>query len=266
MTATTERRSVSPIRRRQVKRNILSLLGRPDFAHILPELLSLDDRDLIGPLFSALCHTDLQVRWHAVSAFGHVVCRMAGRDLESARIVMRRLLWSLNDESGGIGWGAPEAMAEIMAQSAALAGEYIHMLVSYIREDVPEAFQDGNFIELPLLQRGVLWGIGRLAPLCRQTLERLGAAFDLRPFLLSPDGDVRGLACRCLHLLGERPTPAEMAELSQDGHRLMIYTGEGFVSCTVAEIVRQWQAGGPPIAAPGAFSGDCGRGGREEGT
>lgn len=25
--------------------------------------------------------------------------------MDSARIVMRRLMWSLNDESGGIGWG-----------------------------------------------------------------------------------------------------------------------------------------------------------------
>ena len=52
-------------------------------------------------------------------------------------------------------------------------GEYIHMLVSYIREDGPEAFQDGNFIELPLLQRGVLWGIGRLVRCKRLTLATL---------------------------------------------------------------------------------------------
>jgi len=104
------------------------------------------------------------VRWHAVSVFGTTVDRMAGQDLESARIVMRRFLWSLNDESGGIGWGAPEAMAEIMYHCRPLAEEHLHMLVSYMREDGPEAFQDGNFIELPMLQRGLLWGIGRLIP------------------------------------------------------------------------------------------------------
>ena len=259
MTATIKRQAGSPTHRRETKRNILSLLGRPDLTEIFPELLSLEDRDLIGPLFSALCHTDLLVRWHAVSAFGPVVCRMAERDLESARIVMRRFLWSLNDESGGIGWGAPEAMAEIMSRSAVLAGEYLHMLVSYILEDGPEAFQDGNFIELPMLQRGVLWGIARLMPCYRQTLERLGVAADLRPYLLSPDGDVRGLACRCLHLLGEGPTAAEVAKLGQDSHQLVIYSGEGFISCTVAEIVRRWQAGGQPLAAPVGSPGTCGR-------
>lgn len=251
--------------RRELKRNILSLLGRPDLVDILPELLSLADRDLIGPLFSALCHTDHLVRWHAVSAFGPVVCRMADRDPESARIVMRRFLWSLNDESGGIGWGAPEAMAEIMSRSAVLAGEYIHMLISYIRVDGPEAFQDGNFIELPMLQRGVLWGVGRLIPHYRQILEQMGIAADLRPYLLSSDGDVRGLACRCLHLLGERPTAEEVAKLGQDSHQLVIYTGEGFVSCTVAAIVCQWQAGGQPLAAPVGSSGPCSRCGMEEG-
>jgi len=50
------------------------------------------------------------------------------------------------------------------------------MLVSYMREDGPEAFQDGNFIELPMLQRGLLWGIGRLIPRYRQTLAAMGIA------------------------------------------------------------------------------------------
>jgi len=37
---------------------------------------------------------------------------------------MRRLMWNLNDESGGIGWGNPEAMGEILACHEALANEY----------------------------------------------------------------------------------------------------------------------------------------------
>eukprot|EP00362_Geleiidae_sp_MMETSP1317_P000447 CAMPEP_0201284794 /NCGR_PEP_ID=MMETSP1317-20130820/84991_1 /ASSEMBLY_ACC=CAM_ASM_000770 /TAXON_ID=187299 /ORGANISM="Undescribed Undescribed, Strain Undescribed" /LENGTH=71 /DNA_ID=CAMNT_0047606373 /DNA_START=1077 /DNA_END=1289 /DNA_ORIENTATION=- len=67
--------------------------------------------------------------------------------MEEARIVMRRMLWSMNDESGGIGWGVPEAMAEVMTCNKGLAEEYIHMLISYMREDGEELFQDGNFLE-----------------------------------------------------------------------------------------------------------------------
>ena len=54
---------------------------------------------------------------------GAVVAHLAEKDMESARVVMRRLMCSLNDESGGIGWGAPEAMGEIIASHEGLASE-----------------------------------------------------------------------------------------------------------------------------------------------
>jgi len=44
-----------------------------------------------------------------------VISNLTEKEMESARVIMRRLMWSLNDESGDIGWGAPEAMAEIIA-------------------------------------------------------------------------------------------------------------------------------------------------------
>ncbi len=244
MTVTTETHKHQPPGRRETKRQVLSLLAQPDLAGILAEIATFPDRDLIGPLFSALCHADEVVRWHAVSVFGRTVSRMAHRDMESARIVMRRILWSLNDESGGIGWGAPEAMAEVMFHSQALAGEYLHMLVSYMREDGPEAFQDGNFIELPMLQRGVLWGVGRLIPRYRVTLAEMAIEADLRSYLRSPDGDVRGLACRCLELLGANCPAGEAANLARDGHQLRVYSEDGWLSCTVAAIARRLQVDG----------------------
>jgi len=67
--------------------------------------------------------------------------------MESARVIMRRLMWSLNDESGGIGWGAPEAMGEIMARHEQLTKEYSAILGSYIRED-------GKFSRTPRASAG----------------------------------------------------------------------------------------------------------------
>ena len=60
---------------------------------------------------------------------GEVVSKIAENDLEFARIIMRRPMLNLNDESGGIGWGAPEAMGEIMARSEKLAEEYHKILI-----------------------------------------------------------------------------------------------------------------------------------------
>jgi len=87
---------------------------------------------------------------------GAVVANLAEQDMESARVIMRRLMWSLNDESGGIGWGAPEAMGEIIASHDGLAKEYVSVLISYV-------WKEGNFLEYEPLQRGAVWGVGRVA-------------------------------------------------------------------------------------------------------
>ena len=160
--------------RLQFKKHVINLLRFEDLATIYDEISSLPRKNLINTLFSCLCHSHELVRWHAVSSFGSVVPAMAVGDMEKARTVMRRFLWMLNDESGGIGWGVPEAMAEVMFHSRPLADEYLHMLVSYTMDDGPELFQDGNFLELELLQEGVLWGLCRVAPLYETELIGLG--------------------------------------------------------------------------------------------
>ncbi|MBN1102391.1 MAG: HEAT repeat domain-containing protein [Deltaproteobacteria bacterium] len=120
---------------------------------------------------------------------GNMAARLADQDMEEARNVVRRLMWNLNDESGGIGWGFPEAMGEILAQHEGLAGEYTHILVSYTR-------QDANYLEHQLLQRGLLWAIGRLF---RVRPERLREASPhLLHYLGSGDAAVRGLAAERL--------------------------------------------------------------------
>ncbi len=225
--------------RQELKKTILALLGEDNLAMILEGLDCYSERDVMNPLFSALCSTDERVHWHAVTALGSVVPRIARREMESARVIMRRFLWSLNDESGGIGWGAPEAMAETMLHHERLAREYLHMLVSYIREDGPESFQNGNYIELPSLQQGVLWGIGRLCPRYGQELRALGAVNDLRHYLISADGTVRGLAVWCLGLFGEQSLIREFPHLADDPWPVRLYRDGEFADLTVATLVRQ---------------------------
>ena len=97
--------------------------------------------------------------WQAAYGLGLAVSRMAAKNMEAARIVMRRLMWSMNEESGNLGWGIPEAMGCILAESPALAREYGRILVSYGHD----TGREDNFIEHAPLRRGVYWGIGRLA-------------------------------------------------------------------------------------------------------
>jgi HEAT repeat protein len=152
---------------------------------------------------------------------------------------MRRLLWSLNEESGGIGWGAPEALAESMTLHQGLAAEYIHMLISYLRDDGPELFQEGNFLEHAVLQRGLLWGICRLAEVRPEILRDREMAIDLLPYLDSDDHVVRGLAARALGLLRTTEAAGAIARLLGDTSPLSLYADGALRTVTVAELGRE---------------------------
>jgi hypothetical protein len=171
------------------------------------------------------------VKWLAVTALGQIVAAVADEEMEAGRVVMRRFMWMLNDESGGIGWGAPEAMGEIMACHAGLAAEYAHMLVANMREE-------GNFLELPMLQRGLLWGIGRLAAVRPGLMQDKNAGLYLLPYLDSPDQEVRGLAVWALNKLGGAGSERLM-ELVDDGAAVTIYQNHMLKSYTVGELARK---------------------------
>jgi len=224
------------MKRQQLKRFITALLREERLLDIKKRLLRFDQRSLINPLVSCLCHTDETIRWHSVSVIGEVINTIAAEEIENARIVMRRFLWMLNDESGGIGWGVPEAMSESMYHNQVLAEEYMHMLVSYSRDDGPELFQDGNFIELPLLQHGVLWGICRLAGKYKERLVNLGADENIDFYLSSKDSQVRGLACLLCGLLSRTGSINQLTSKTSDSNRVRIYAGGKMIQYTVGQL------------------------------
>lgn len=88
-------------------------------------------------------------------ASGRITAALYEQDAESARVIMRRFIWMLNDESGGIGWGVPEAMAAALRASDGLAREYGSIFFSY-------ALPGCNFLEHQGLQNGILWGLGHI--------------------------------------------------------------------------------------------------------
>jgi hypothetical protein len=127
---------------RRLKKQALSILESDDWPAALDALCQFPPRRIVNTFFGLLYHMEPHVRWRVVSAMGQVVSRLADQNRESARIIMRRLMWNLNDESGGMGWGSPESMGEIMACNARLAREFGCILVSY-------ADPAGNYIEHP---------------------------------------------------------------------------------------------------------------------
>ena len=222
---------------RRLKKEIHNALASHDWQDVEDVLCKYRGKDIIHHLFAALCSVEGWKKWHAVKAFGVVVPKIRRDNPETARIVMRRFLWSLNNESGGIGWGAPEAMAEIMANDDILFTEYSHMLISYMWEDGPELLQDGNFLELPMLQRGLLWGIARLLAARGKEMERLLEVHDLTKYIQSSDPTVCGLALFCLlHTGFSIETEVDRSFIKED-HIFQIFWQDSFMEKTIGEIL-----------------------------
>jgi hypothetical protein len=220
---------------RSLKNKILKQLKKKDFEKSLEEICQWPARQVVNPLFSFLYSGDENIKWRSITALGKVVSHLAERDLESARIVMRRLMWNLNDESGGIGWGSPEAMGEIMARNPNLAQEFSNILVSYIRPD-------GNFLEHEILQRGVLWGLGRLAYARPHLVEE--AATLLRPYLQSKDPTLRGLAAWTAGALPSESTLSLIKNLLNDKKKVKIYLDGSLVECSIYQLAKEALADG----------------------
>jgi HEAT repeat protein len=215
---------------RATKKRVYELLKSLDLASALDEISRLPGRQVINSLLSLLYNEDQYIRWSAVKATGMVVARIADEDMESARVIVRRLMWNLNDESGGIGWGSPEALAEILACHDGLAKEYAHILISYTRED-------GNYLEHEALQRGLIWGIGRLAQVSPHLLKE--AVQYLFPYLESTDATVRGLAAWVMGLLAVDDAGPQLRRLKDDENQIQIYTNRGFVNCRVMDLAEE---------------------------
>jgi hypothetical protein len=216
---------------RELKKIIATLLVREPFPASIEPVFELPGRKVVNPLFALFCSKHPLQRWRAVTAMGMVVSRLVDENMESARVVMRRFMWNLNEESGGIGWGCPEAMGESMARSERLADEYGCILCSYLH---PER----NFIEHPALQAGVLWGIGRMAHTWPKKL--VDSMEFLTPFLASPEAALRGLAAWACGpgRADARLTPL-LETLTADTASFQLYRGERLEACSVGELAAQ---------------------------
>lgn len=80
------------------------------------------------------------------------------RQHERVREFIRNLFWSMNDESGGIGWSSPQTIAEIIVNIPEILDPYGSMMIAHS-------------IEEPPFVKGGLWGIGRLGKMIADAVD-----------------------------------------------------------------------------------------------
>jgi hypothetical protein len=131
----------------------------------------------------------------------------AGRGLEVVRESLRRTLWLMNDESGGLLWCGPQLMGAVLANVPALCDEYLALLGTFLEE---EPFRVGT--------RWALWRIATVRP-----TPVADFAPDLVASLTDPDAAVRGHAALALRTLLPAPPPAALAALAVDEAPLTVF-------------------------------------------
>lgn len=254
---------------RDLKRTLRDILTGQGWRVGLDGLAVFPPRQLAGPLFSLLLDKDELVRWRAVEAFGRSIARLAesagqgggsgegvGNGMEAARGVLRQCLWRMNEESGGLGWGIPEALGESLARNRRLAGEFHRVLASYVRQ---ETSGEGNYLEHAALRRGVFWGLGRLAQSFPELLAGEGAA--LLAGLSDEDGVNRGLAAWATGLVGlgvlQIPGGA-LAALVDDATEVALFLDGELLRTTTGQLARQALARLDLVPDDSALDGSAG--------
>jgi hypothetical protein len=213
---------------RKTKKEVRKILQTCTRQEALGRLAKIPDEQLTGHLFGHFYHMDELVKFRSTTAMGELALRIAGRSMEKARIILRRLMWNLNDESGGIGWGSPEAMGEVLAKSPELAKEFKSILFSYLDTG-------GNHIEHEILQRGVLWGVGTYLKTVPGDLTPTNRE-QLYHYLESQDPIKRGYAVRALIHTGQLGCDSVLGHLRQDTSTINIYTGWNFVETRISDM------------------------------
>jgi len=117
------------------------------------EELARGRKNILRTLSSSLYDSEPLVRWRAIEALGKVAGVIYLTDPEKIRRQIRRILWLMNDESGGICWKGPEAVGEIIFNNPVLVEEYGSILLSYLNE---EPFEAGT--------RNAVSRVARIAP------------------------------------------------------------------------------------------------------
>jgi hypothetical protein len=215
---------------RKTKQRVGEILLESQREKAMEKLRQIPDEQLVGHLFSHFYHKDELIKFRSIAAMGVLCSRVGQKNMEKARIIMRRIMWNLNDESGGIGWGSPEAMGEILGQSPELAIEFKSILFSYL-------YPGGNFLEHEMLQRGILWGVGTFLESNPKDLNEKTKGI-LSGYLHSLDPVKKGYAVRALMNAHGLDCSLVPENIMTDTHRIELFNGWDFIPTRISDLAQ----------------------------
>jgi hypothetical protein len=191
-------------------------------------------RRVLSVLIRLAYNKDTLVGWRAIKAVGLVAPVLVKGDYEFLRETCRKLLWSLTDESGGIGWSAPEILGEIVSADPKRFMDIIPLIASVYE------------IEEDIFRSGVLYALGRIAEKNPELVVSYQKIIILSLTDREPMVRIRGIelvkalwswsrTSNCWSREYCDRIARAVSSLSMDQGEAWIYRGDGFNSVLVSE-------------------------------
>ncbi len=198
----------------------------------------INDRKRSSSLIRISYAKDTLVGWRAIIAVGMAARGLVRTDQAFLRETCRKLFWSLSDESGGIGWSAPELLGEIVSADPRGFRDLVPLIANvYDREEAT-------------FRPGVVYALRRISESAPElVLEHQQVVLAS---LRDPDPLARVFGLQLLGFLW-KPAHAEAAwsaeflaglrqtvdELRKDSEEAWVYEGEGFQSMLVSDVATE---------------------------
>jgi hypothetical protein len=117
-------------------------------------------KGILSQLTALTYEDDTNISDNAIYATGLTARVIVGRDPEYVRNYLLRLFWLINDESGGIGWRAPELIGDILHHCPQFS-QFFPMLIALLDLEKEDA---------PRFRAGTFWAIGRVAQVAKDAM------------------------------------------------------------------------------------------------
>lgn len=184
------------------------------------------DRGVIRWLISLAYDKEDVITWRAIETMG-VISRTLSKEMPDViRDTIRRLLWSMGEESGGIGWSAPEMLGEIISGDPDAFDDIIPILWSFKGEE--------------MFRAGIVWAMGRVAMVRPEFIAFIMP--ELAEMLADANPVVRGYAIRAAGFLQAiSPVGGEqISKLMGDISPVPFYENGELLTKTVRELAEKF--------------------------
>jgi len=203
------------------KRRLRDIVIRRSWEEL--DSLRVRPKKLLRRLMPMLYDAEALARGRAAEAIGRVVKRACAEDPKWAREFVLRLFWSLNEESGSVGWGAPLALGEIAAHCPDLMRPFHPCVIAMLAAE-------GD----PM---GALQAAGRIgefaADLRNEAIQRVSALTH------HGDADVRACAAWALGRMRAIDAREPLADLLSDSAPGSVFDNGEFRRATVADFAAE---------------------------